>query len=539
MFGETERKRATSSPFESLRISTAQWTGEPKRSPRSKKEKERKRGVIMSEPKYDVIVVGSGFGGVTCGALLAKWGLKTLVLEKNNTVGGKQMGLSVRGFRGEMWPTFGIPLEVGPFLDAFGQMGIESRLDLIPGSNALMFRRPGGEWVTTVHVAGRQGVDATENMFNAWQLKPEERQTALEVLAEMALLTPEQLAELDEVSVQQWLARHGDLPRPLFGFFAVQSNLMATGLYELVAMSELARIMQIFGGSTPAYPRGGYARLVDEIVKVLEANGGEVRTRARVEKIMVEDGRVAGVATKDRVFRAPIVVSNTGIHPTVLKLVGEEQFDRSYLNYVKDIVPSLGFTCQRYILSKPVLEHGVYIGTSENSYLDVERLAEMKNGKIPEVISIYGVVPAVFDPDMAPPGKQMLLIGTWCSPDPASKEIKMLQRKVDQQFDEMFPEVVPYIESREGYVGPAEVAKLSRDPVLPGLGGEAVGLAVTVGYCGKNKPSARTPLPGLFYVGHDAGGSAFVGCHQAVSSGLRVAGLVHRYFLERKWVLRQ
>jgi len=66
-----------------------------------------------------------------------------------------------------------------------------------------------------------------------------------------------------------------------------------------------------------------------------------------------------------------------------------------------------------------------------------------------------------------------------------------------------------------------------------------VGLAVTVGYCGKNKPSARSPISGLFYVGHDAGGRAFIGTHQAVSSGLRVAPMVQRYYLERRTTRRQ
>jgi len=489
--------------------------------------------------KHDVIVVGAGLGGVVCGALLARSGLRVLVLDKNNRVGGKQMGISVKGFKGEMWPTYGIPVELGPFVDAFRQLGIESKLNIMLKTQALMYRRPDGEWVTMVNIAGKQEKDPTENMFNSWQLEPKEREVALGVLAEMALMTPEQLDELDEVSVQQWLARHDNIPRQLYGFFAVDANLMATGLYELVAMSELARIMVIFGSSTTGYPKGGYARLVQDIVDVLKANGGEVRTNARVERILVDNGKVSGVATKDRVYQAPIVVSNAGIHPTVLKLVGEEHFDKGYVNYVKDIVPSLGFTCQRYIFSKPVLEHGMYLGTSEDSYLDIARLEQMSAGKIPDVISLYGVVPSNFDPDMAPPGKQMLLVGTWCSPDPKAKEIKMLQKKVNQQFEEMFPEAVPYIESREGYVGPAQVATLSRDPVLPGLGGEAVGLAVTVGYCGKNKPSARSPLSGLFYVGHDAGGRAFIGTHQAVSSGLRVAPMVQRYYLERRTTRRQ
>jgi hypothetical protein len=139
---------------------------------------------------------------------------------------------------------------------------------------------------------------------------------------------------------------------------------------------------------------------------------------------------------------------------------------------------------------------------------------------------------------MAPKGEQLLLIGAWSSPDSDAKEIKAVQKKVDELFEEMFPEAVPYIEAKEGYVGPAQVLKLSRNRVLPGLGGKAVGLAVTVGYCGKNKPSPKSPLPGLFYVGHDAGGGAFIGTHQAVSSGLRVAPVVHHYYLERKSILR-
>ena len=139
---------------------------------------------------------------------------------------------------------------------------------------------------------------------------------------------------------------------------------------------------------------------------------------------------------------------------------------------------------------------------------------------------------------MAPAGKQMLLIGTWCSPDPKDKEIKALQKKVDDMFDEMFPEAAPHIERREGYVGPAQVSGLSRDQVLPGLGGEAVGLAVTVGYCGKNKPNPKSQVPGLFFVGHDAGGGAYIGTNQAVSSGLRVAPLVRHYFNERRSVYR-
>jgi phytoene dehydrogenase-like protein len=487
----------------------------------------------MARREYDAIIVGAGLGGLVCGALLAKWGLKVAVLDKNSRPGGKQMGISVRGFKGEMWPTYGIPKESGPFVDAFNQLGIGSKLELISGSTALMYRQAKSEWATMVNPAGKQDVDATLSMFKAWQLSDKETEIAVKVLSEMAFMTADQLDALNDVSVQQWIAQHGDLPKPLFSFLAVQSNLLATGLYELVAIWELAKIMQVFAGSTTGYPRGGYAKLVDDIADVFKACDGDLRLKARVEKILVRNGQVTGVGTKDGAFKAPIVVSNAGIQPTVLKLVGEKHFDSGYVNYVKSIVPSMGFCCQRYIFREPVMEHGVYIGTSEESYVDVQRHEAMKAGKIPDVVSMYAVNPALFDPEMAPKGKQMLLLGTWCRPDPKAREIRALQKKVDEQFTEMFPKEAKYIETREGYVGPAQVASLSRDSVLPGLGGEAVGLAVSVGYCGKSKPSVKAPIRGLFYVGHDAGGAGYLGTHQAVSSGLRTAPLVRLAFQER------
>jgi hypothetical protein len=61
---------------------------------------------------------------------------------------------------------------------------------------------------------------------------------------------------------------------------------------------------------------------------------------------------------------------------------------------------------------------------------------------------------------------------------------------------------------------------------------------VTIGQNVKHKPSARSPIPGLFYVGFDAGSSSgFMGTQQAVDSGLRVADMVYHYHLERRQVL--
>ena len=64
----------------------------------------------MASNKYDVIVVGGGPGGTTCAALLQKRGLKVLLLEKNDRVGGKSMIVSKMGYTYELWPVLATPM---------------------------------------------------------------------------------------------------------------------------------------------------------------------------------------------------------------------------------------------------------------------------------------------------------------------------------------------------------------------------------------------------------------------------------------------
>ena len=124
----------------------------------------------------------------------------------------------------------------------------------------------------------------------------------------------------------------------------------------------------------------------------------------------------------------------------------------------------------------------------------------------------------------APPGKQCLVTGTICSPDPDAAEVEMLYGKLDEMLAKLFPEAWAAVERRE-CEGPAEVSRHTRDHVLPGQGGECVGIGQIVGQCGTKKPSPRTPIDGLFLAGCDAG-SACMGTHQASSSGMIVARMV-------------
>ena len=346
-------------------------------------------------------------------------------------------------------------------------------------------------------------------------------------------MPPDRVDDLDDVTMHDFISRY-DVPHALYSYMAFHSNASLAEPIDQVSASEQIKIMQQIAlqGGGGNY-KGGFGHLIDVMARELKANGGDILNRCRVEKITVEDGNVTGTVTNGAEFNAPIVISSAGIQPTALKLVGEAHFDSSYVDYVKGLVPGWGFTGVRYFLKKRVLKLPMYAVYSDDSWWNLERFRDVQAGKPPDEIILFMTIPSNYDPDMAPPGKQCLVAGTICSPDPEAKEIPMLWRKMDEMLARIFPAAWAAVESKD-CGGPAQISSSTRDSVLPGQGGECVGLGQIVGQCGKHKPSSQAPIEGLFYVGADAG-SAGMGTHQAADSGIKVA----RMALERHQILQK
>jgi phytoene dehydrogenase-like protein len=492
-------------------------------------EEIKERRSAMAKPEYDVIVVGAGFGGSSCAGLLAKRGLKVLLLDKNSRAGGKAVTLSKKGFTHTPWVIISAPV-VGSLLEVvLKELGVESKVKLVAPSNPeSIYRTPAGKYVAMPQMPPG-GMDP-DVLFNWLGLKKEEKEEALKLFTELIGMSPQDIDTLHDISLQQWLSRY-NAPRPLYSFFV---SLMCDGMFvipvDALAASEAVRTIQdMILRSGGLFCQGGIGRVAEAYAEAVESNGSKVIMRSRVKKITVEKGRVTGVVTEKGSFKAPIVISNAGIQPTVLKLVGEEHFDQGYVNYVKELVPSMGFMGARYFLSKKVTDAAYGVIFSNETPWSLERFIKAKSGDFPKEFVVYYECPTNYDPHAAPRGKHILMTGFWCSADPqmTAAQKKKWWDKGEEIIFKVFSNMPKYIEAKEGY-STREVSALARDQVLPGQGGECIGIGQIVGQCAKYKPSAKSPIQGLFYVGTDAGGYG-VGVHQAVDSGINVANMVYRY----------
>lgn len=304
----------------------------------------------------DVIVVGSGIGGLSAGALLARYGKQVLICESHTIPGGAAHSFSRRGFHFDSGPSFycglgskspslnplkqvldvlGESLEVVPY-DPLGHYHFpEGTLpiycDLQQYRQAVArFTSEGAQELERFHQRllslydGIKGIP-TIALRADWQLIPSllsrHLPSLVKMLPQLGTVGSSAGAVMDREVKDDWVRRLIDLECFLL------SGLKAHGTIA----PEVAFMLGERDRAAVEYPVGSSGAIVDALVRGLQRWGGKLRLRAHVEKILVESGKVTGVQLRDgETIQAPIVISNATVWDTYGKLLHPEDLPPSY-----------------------------------------------------------------------------------------------------------------------------------------------------------------------------------------------------------------
>lgn len=456
--------------------------------------------------QHDVIVVGAGIGGLTAAALLARRGLKVLVLEQHYLAGGYCTSWSRVVRRGAERLRYVFDAGVhdvsglgprGPVRRLLQQLGIEGRLD---------WRRVGHEYVLP-GLRLKIPVDAAEFARILADRFPAERDGIAAFFAEMEAVYQELYADVDRTggvprpprTVDELLAyplehphafRWMDVPfgkmldahfrDPLLKrFLSVLTGYLTDNPAELTAAAMAPIFGYYFDGGY--YPAGGSQALADSLVRVVEEHGGRVLLRTPVRRIRVEDGRVAGVELATGEFhRARAVVSNADVRRTFLELVGREHLPADFVRRVEGLRPSTS-------------AFAVFLGVDYVPDIEPITVAAMERG-------VAIAVPSRVDPSLAPPGHSAITLLTLIPQSEAASWDRTLpgytrrKRAFADELIALAESVLPGLRDHIVYRQEASPATFAR--YTWATGGAIYGPAI-----GPWRPSARSPVAGLVLAG--------------------------------------
>jgi len=533
------------------------------------------------EHGYSAIIVGGGHNGLVAAAYLARAGLRPLVLEARSNTGGAATTETPWG------PDFKVTalsyvMSLMPPTVIRDLKLVENGYRVVPmgpsfapfdDGRALLLTED--ESVDHAELAAFSPADA-EAMprFNAWL------RGVGDVLAPLLLRTPPKVGSrrpgdlLDQVRLA-WGMRGLDVRRTAD---AVRLFTMSISdlLHEWFTSPEVKGLMAVngiigtwAGPDAPGtayvmmhhsvgdigdgeiaswgYPEGGMGAVGDACASAAQSFGAEIRTNARVDRVLIRDGRAVGVALDGgEELSAPLVV--TAIHPKITFL---EQIERSQLptTFVEDIESwrtrsgtvkiNLALAELPEFTADPGFNPDIHGGAiqvlDDLDYLE-KAFQEARFGQAATLPFSDTAIPTVFDTTLAPEGVHVMSMFTqwvpaeWADEDGHEEDLEKYADRLIDRMNAVAPNFKGSIMHRQ-IIGPRQ---MQQDWGL--IGGNIFHGELTVDQLFHMRPAPgyadyRSPIRGLYQASsatHAGGGVTGMPGHHCVREILKDKGVRKR-----------
>lgn len=490
-----------------------------------------------------VVVIGSGFAGLSSACFLAKYGYEVKVLEKHKVPGGRARQYKVDGFSFDMGPSwYWMPDVFERFFNQFNRSVSDyytlTRLD--PS-----YRVYWNDGLTDIPAS----YETLKSLFET--IEPGSGHQLDKFLAEAAfkykvgiqklVFKPGQkISELFDTellkgllrldvftSMQQHVARFFKHPhlKQLMEFPVIFLGAMAQ---DTPALYSLMNFADIKGGTW--FPKGGMYSIVDAMYQLAKSLGVQFHFEQEAKRIQVSNHTAKSVICEDangvqNVYEADVIVSNADYHHTESKLL-----EPSYRNYSEKYWDKrvMAPGCLLYYVGinkkiENIPHHSLFFDTDFNTH----STEIYKTKQWPSDPLFYACAASITDPDVAPEGHENLF---FLIPAAAG-----LSGDTEELRDKYFDAIMSRFENRTGQkIRPHIVFKKSfahSDFIheYNAFKGNAYGLANTLLQTAHLKPAIRNKkVKNLFYTGQLTVPGP--GVPPALISGEVVAGLIKNDF---------